>query len=62
MPSTVLKCEAAVPLLDLYIDIIIMQRAATVQSHFVKENICQILKSIQRAKAPQKDIIYKYIS
>jgi len=41
-----LKHKAAVPLLDLYIDTIAMQRAVTVQGHSVEENIHQTLKSI----------------
>ena len=46
MPSAALKHKAAVPPLDLYIDIVVMQRAVTVQSHFVKRNIYQTLKRI----------------
>ena len=46
-PRAVLKREAAVPLLDVYIDITAMQRAATVQSHLVEEKIRQTLECIQ---------------
>ena len=42
----ILKCKTAVPPLDLYINIIDMQRVVTVQSHPVEENIHQILKLI----------------
>jgi len=60
--SIALKCKAAVPPLNLYINTIVMQKAITVQSHPIKENICQILKRIQKAKAPQKGIAHKHIS
>ena len=39
MPNAALKHETAVPLLNLYINTVVMQRAITVQSHPVKENI-----------------------
>ena len=41
-----MKREAAVPPLDVYIDIIAMQRATTVQGHLVKKDIHQVLKYI----------------
>jgi len=46
MLSTALKYKAAVPPLDLYINTVAMQRAVTVQSHFVEGNIQQTLKYI----------------
>ena len=39
MPNAALKHKTAVSPLDLYINTVIMQRAVTIQSHFVKENI-----------------------
>ena len=57
-----LKRKAAVSILNLYINTIAMQRAVTIQSHLVKKNIHQILKRIQRARAPQKGIAYKHIN
>ena len=38
--------EAAVPPLDIYIDTIAMQKAATVQRHPVEKDIHQVLKRI----------------
>ena len=38
-PQAVLKHKAAVLLLDVYINTMAIQRAATVQSHLVKEKI-----------------------
>ena len=46
-PRAALEREAAVPLLDVYIDTTAMQRAATVQSHPVEEKIRQTLECIQ---------------
>ena len=45
-PQAILKCKAAVLLLDVYINIIAIQRAATIQSHLVEEKIRQTLKRI----------------
>ena len=61
-PNTALKHKATVPPLDLYIDTVAMQRVVIVQGHSIEENICQILKHIQKAKAPQKGIAYKHTS
>ena len=62
MPRAALKREAAVPPLDMYIDITAMQRATTVQNHLVEKKIHQTLDCIYRTKAPQKGITPKLIS
>ena len=57
-PRAILKRKAVILPLDIYIDIMAIQRATTVQSHSVEEKIRQTLKRIQgiryiqKAKAP----------
>jgi len=45
-PHTAFECEVAVLPLNIYINTMAMQRAVTVQSHSVEENIHQTLKCI----------------
>ena len=45
--QAILKCKAAVLLLDIYINTAAIQRAVTVQSHPVEKKIRQTLKCIQ---------------
>ena len=46
-----LKCKAAVPPLDMYIEVTTIQRATTVYNHLVKKEIRQIFKYIKRVRA-----------
>ena len=41
-----MECEAAVLLLNVYIDTTAMQRAATVQRHLVEKDIHQVIEHI----------------
>ena len=47
-----LKREAAVPPIDVYIEVTAMQRASTVQDHPVEKEIRQTLDHIYRTRAP----------
>ena len=42
----VLEREAAVPLINIYIEVTAMQRASTVQNHLVEKEIRQTLNRI----------------
>ena len=50
-PRAVIKCKAAVPLLDIYIEVTAMQRVTTVQDHLVEKKIYQTLKYIKKTRA-----------
>ena len=51
MPCAVLKYKAAVPPLNIYIEVTAMQRATTVYNYPVEKEIRQTLKYIRGARA-----------
>ena len=51
MLYAVLKHKAAVPPLNIYIEITAMQRVSTVYNHLVEKEIRQTFKYIKRARA-----------
>ena len=51
MLYAILKYKTAVPPLDMYIEIITMQRASTVYNHLGEKEIHQTLKYIKRVRA-----------
>ena len=51
MLYTALKHKAAVPPLDVYIEVTIMQRASTVYNYLVEKEIRQTFKYIRGARA-----------
>ena len=51
MLCAVLKYKAAVPPLDVYIEVTTIQRASTVYNYLVKKEIRQTLKHIKRVRA-----------
>ena len=51
MPRAILKHKAAVPPLDVYIEVTAMQRASTVYNHLVEKEIYQTFKHIKKARA-----------
>ena len=51
MPHAVLKYKAAVPPLDIYIEVTAIQRVSTVYNHLVEKEIRQTLKYIKGVRA-----------
>ena len=51
MLYTVLKYKAAIPPLDVYIEVTAMQRVSTVHNHLVEKEIRQTLKYIKGVRA-----------
>ena len=54
MPCTTLKRKTAIPLLNLYIDTIAMQKTVIVQNHSVKKNMPNIKTHIKSKGPPKK--------
>ena len=61
-PRAIIKREAAVPPLDIYIDITAMQRAAIIQGHPVEKDIYQVLKCIQGERPCVADSVNRGMS